>query len=160
MDWNQQFEENMKTWTESQQKVWDSYFETMQGLGKTQSQRAWESTLSMGEKMLKDMLNSQNQWLASWVDGLSSMSGVPAQMVDSARQYQELSAQWNKTQAELISNWFSMLKKFAPTTPAPAWADMSQNMFKAWQDSTQSIFDAQMQWMQAWMGQAQKPKDE
>jgi hypothetical protein len=33
-------------------------------------------------------------------------------------------------------------------------------MFKAWQDSTQSIFDAQMQWMQAWMGQAQKPKDE
>ena len=159
MDWNQQFEEYMKTWTENQQKAWDSYFETMQGLGKSQSQRAWESTLSMGEKMLKDMLTSQNQWLASWVEGLSTMSGVPAQMVDSARQFQELSSQWNKTQTELIGNWFSMLKKFAPTSPVPGW-DMSQNMFKAWQDSTQSIFDAQMQWMQAWMGQAQKPKDE
>jgi hypothetical protein len=93
MDWNQQFEEYMKTWTENQQKAWDSYFETMQGLGKSQSQRAWESTLSMGEKMLKDMLTSQNQWLASWVEGLSTMSGVPAQMVDSARQLQELSSQ-------------------------------------------------------------------
>ncbi|MFN2198381.1 MAG: hypothetical protein ACK2UW_19835 [Anaerolineales bacterium] len=160
MDWNQQFEENMKAWTETQQKAWDSYFETMEGLGKSQSQRAWESTLSMGEKMLKDMLITQNQWLASWVAGLSQMSGVPAPAVDSARQFQEMGAQWNKTQGELIGNWFTMLKKFAPAGPSSAWTDIPQNMYKVWQDSTQSIIDAQMKWMQAWMGQTQKTKDE
>lgn len=159
MDWNQQFEENMKTWTEAQQKAWGGYFEMLQGMGKSQSQRAWESTLDMGEKMLKDMLNTQNQWLASWVEGLSKISGMPAAAVDSARQFQEMSAQWNKTQGELLGNWFSMLKKFTPAGPT-TWTDLPQNMFKAWQDSTQNIIDAQMQWVQAWMGQAAKTKDE
>jgi hypothetical protein len=72
-----------------------------------------------------------------------------------------MSAQWNKTQGELLGNWFSMLKKFAPAGPTAAtWTDFPQNMFKLWQDSTQNIIDAQMQWMQAWMSQASKTKDE
>ena len=159
-NWNAQFEDMMKVWADTQKKVWDSYFDTVQGLGKSQSTRMWESTVSMGEEMLKDMLKTQMQGLTAWVDGLSKTEGVPAQMVESARQFQEMTARWNKTQTELIENWFGMIKKFAPSTPADSWTEMPQTMFKTWQDATQNIMDAQSKWMNSWMEQTGKKKDE
>jgi len=159
-DWNSQFEDMMKTWTETQKKVWDSYFDTMQGLNKSQSARMWESTLNMGEEMFKDMLKTQLQGLKAWVDGLSKMEGVPPQMVESAQQFQEMVSRWNKTQGELIENWFGMMKKFAPSTPADSWTEMPQAMFKTWQDATQSIMDAQTKWMNSWMEQTRKSNNE
>ncbi len=155
-NWNSQFDDMMKSWNDTQKKAWDSYFETMQGLNKSQTTRAWESTLAMGEQMLKDMLKAQSQGLAAWVDGLAKMEGVPPQMVESAKQYQQMVNQWNKTQADLMENWFAMMKKFAPANPADAWTGMPTNMFKTWQDSTQSIMDAQNKWMRSWMEQTGK----
>jgi hypothetical protein len=160
MNWTTQFEDMMKAWTDTQKKAWDSYFDTMQGLNKSQGTRMWESTLTMGEEMLKDMLKTQMQGLSAWVDGLAKMEGVPAQMVESARQFQEMSARWNKTQSELIENWFGMLKKFAPASPTEAWTEMPQTMFKTWQDTTQSVMDAQTNWMRSWMEQTRKSNDE
>ena len=132
MDWNAQFEDMMKAWTDTQKKVWDSYFDTIQSFGKSQSTRMWESALARGEEMLKDMLKTQMQGLAAWVDGLSEVEGVPPQMVESARQFQEMNSRWNRTQSELIENWFEMMKKFAPVSPAGSWAEMPQAMFKTW----------------------------
>lgn len=160
MDWNQQFDDAMKTWTDAQKRVWDSFFDSVGGLGKPQSARAWESALNTGESMLKEMFKTQNQMLASWVEGLSKMSGVPAQAVESARQFQEMGTRWNKTQAELIENWFSMLKKFAPAAPSDAWSEIPQKMLKTWQDTTQGIIDAQLKWMESWMDQARKSDNE
>ena len=88
------------------------------------------------------------------------MEGVPPQMIESANQFQEMAGRWNKTQAELIENWFGMMKKFAPSTPADSWMDMPQSMFKTWQDTTQSIMDAQTKWMNSWMEQTGKSDNE
>jgi len=156
MDWNTQFEDMMKAWTDTQKKVWDGYFETIQGLNKPASTRMWESTVSMGEDMFKDLLKTQLQGVTAWVDGLATMEGVPAQVVESARQFQEMTTRWNKTQTELIENWFGMMKKFTPSNPAEAWTEMPQAMFKPWQESFQTVMDAQVKWMNTWMQQAKK----
>ena len=160
MNWNQQVEDMMKTWTDTQEKVWNDFFNSVQGMSKSQSARMWESTLGVGEDMLTNMFKMQSEWLAAWVNGLAGMEGVPAQAVESARQFQEMATRWNKTQADLLKNWFGMLKKFAPTRPTDAWTEMPQNMFKSWQDTTESIMDAQVNWMRSWMGQARKKEDE
>jgi hypothetical protein len=160
MNWNTQYEDMMKTWTDSQKKVWEGYFETMQGLNKPQSARMWESTLTMGEDMFKELLKTQAQGMATWVEGLSKMEGVPPQAIESARQYQEMTERWNKTQAELLENWFAMMKKVTPAAnPAEAWTGMPQTMFKPWQDSVQTIMDAQSKWMNTWMEQAKKSNE-
>jgi len=156
MDWNTQFEHMMKTWTDTQKKMWDGYFETVQGMNKPASTRMWESTVSMGEDMFKDLLKTQLQGVTAWVDGLAKMDGVPAQVVESARQFQEMTARWNKTQTELIENWFGMMKKFTPSNPAEAWTEIPQTMFKPWQDAFETVMDAQMKWMNTWMQQAKK----
>lgn len=160
MDWTQQIEDMMKTWTATQQKVWDSFFDSVQNLGKSQSTRVWESTLSVGKDMWKNIFKTQSDWLAAWVEGLASMEGVPPQAVESARQFQEMTARWNSTQVELVENWFNMLKKNVPSQPTDAWTETPQNMFKTWQDTTQSIIDAQIKWTNAWMGQSRKPDHE
>ena len=153
MNWNTQFEEMMKNWTDTQKKMWGGYFDSMQGLSKPQATRMWESTVSMGEEMLKDFLKTQAQGVKAWVDELAKMEGVPPQVVEAAKQFQAMSDQWNKTQSELLENWIGMMKKFAPTNPADAWLELPQSMFKTWQESTQGIMDAQAKWMQSWMEQ-------
>jgi hypothetical protein len=160
MDWNQQAEDMMKTWMDTQQELWDNFFGAMQGLGKSQSARLWESTLSTGEELWKNFLKSQADWMASWVESLEGMESVPQQVVDSARQFQDMSNQWNKTQIGLIENWFAMMKNMVPVTPGDTWTDFPKYMLKSWQDTTQTIMDAQIEWMNSWMGKTGKAKDD
>ena len=49
----QPFEPTMQSWMETQKKMWDTFFETMQGFGKSQNAKAWEQTVSAGEEILK-----------------------------------------------------------------------------------------------------------
>ena len=49
MDWTKQAEDMLKTWTSSQQAMWDSWMKTMQGFGSNQPNDAWESPLRHGE---------------------------------------------------------------------------------------------------------------
>jgi hypothetical protein len=71
-----------------------------------------------------------------------------------------MTAQWNKTQVELLGNWFAFLRKMAPARPTDAWTELPQNMFKSWQETTNTIMDAQTKWMRTWMDQARKPGNE
>ena len=160
MNWNRQVEDTMKNWTDMQQKTWNTFFSSMEGLTKSQETRAWEATLSMGENLLKEMFKAQSDWMSAWVDGMAKMEGLPPQALESARQFQEMSAQWNKTQADLLGNWFNFLRKMAPARPADAWTEMPQSMFKTWQDTTTAIMDAQTKWLRTWVDQARKPSDE
>jgi hypothetical protein len=160
MDWSQQMEDMMKSWMDTQQELWDSYFNGMQGVGKSQATQLWESTLNTGEELWKNFFQSQADWISTWVHNLETMEGVPKQVVDSAQQFQEMSEQWNKTQIGLLQNWFSMLKNFIPASPGDVWADFPKSMLNSWQDTTQMIMDAQIKWMSSWMGKVEKKQDE
>jgi len=156
----QSFEDMMKTWTESQKKMWDSFFETMQGLGKSQSAQVWERTISMGEQAFKNTFKTQSEWIQNWVKEMSAMEGVPAQAQETAKQFQKMYEQWSETQARLWVAWFDMLKKFDPSKGIGAWSETSPSPFQAWQDSTQKVMETQIEWMRSWMGQVGKKSDE
>jgi hypothetical protein len=160
MDWSQQIEDMMKSWMDAQQGLWDSYFNGMQNVGKSQSAQIWESTISTGEELWKNFFKSQEDWISNWVQSLEAMDGVPKQVLDSAHRFQEMSQQWNKTQIGLIQNWFTMLKNFIPTSPGDVWSEFPKSMLNSWQDTTQMIMDAQMKWMNSWVGKTEETKDE
>lgn len=168
MDWSTQVENMMKTWMDTQKKAWDGFYSTMQtmqdmaipGVTKTPPVRMWETTLTTGQDLFKQFFKTQSEWLATWVESLANMQGVPAQAVESARQFQEMSARWNKTQSELVENWFAAMKKLVPSQPGDAWTEIPGAMFKTWQDTTKNIMDAQMKWLKTWTGAIGKPSDE
>lgn len=160
MNWNSQFDTMMKSWMDTQKQVWDSYTNSIQGVNQSQYKHAWESTLSMGEEMLRNILNTQQQGLTAWVDGLAKTDNVPGPIVESARQFQDMVSRWNKIQAEMVEKWFSMLKKFPPSVPGSDWTGMPETVLKNWRETAQGMMDAQSKWMNSWMEQRGKNDNE
>ncbi len=159
MNWTQQFEDMMKNWTDMQKKVWDNFFETMGGLGKSQSSKAWEHTVSVGEDALKNMFKTQAEWIGAWIEGLSAIEGMPEAALQAARQFQEMAKRWNTTQEELWANWFKMVKNFDPARMATGWSE-PPDLFKTFQETTQKIIETQTEWMRSWMGGIKKEPGE
>jgi hypothetical protein len=150
------FEEMMKNWMDNQKKLWDGFFDTVQGFEKPQSAQTWEHVVALSEETFKKSSQAQTDWVQMWVRSLTSVPGLPNQASESAKQFQEMYQRWNETQERLWSTWFAMLKGFDPSKGMGAWAGMSANPFQMWQESTRKMVDAQFEWMRMWMGQTRK----
>lgn len=152
----QPFEPTMQSWMETQKKMWDTFFETMQGFGKSQNAKAWEQTVSAGEEILKNTFKAQSEFIQTWVKSLTAVEGMPAQALDSAKQFQEMVQRWSETQERLWANWFDLLKKFDPSKVVGAWPETPASPFQMWQEASQKMMDTQLEWMRTWMGQTRK----
>ena len=64
MEWAKQSEEMLKTWTETQKKVWDDCLKAMQGFGKSPSTEVWEKTVDTWNQTIQKVLDAQLEWSA------------------------------------------------------------------------------------------------
>lgn len=150
MDWTKQSEEMMKAWTDTQKKMWDNWLDMVQkGTGQSQAGEIWQKTIEMWEKTVKSSLDAQTEWTRTWVESLSGTEGVSDEVVEWAKQAQDMSKRWSETQQQLWQGWFDMVKKADASKMAGAWGEESQNAFKTWQESAQKMMDAQKQWASA-----------
>lgn len=160
MDWSDQMQDMMKTWMNTQRRMWDGFFDTMQGAGQSQFSRVWEQTLDVGEKAMQNTYKAQADWMQAWLEGLESVEGMPESGVEYAKQFQEMAQRWGESQQKLLANWFEMLRNLDPNRKPDSWESTVDKMFKAWQDTTQKIMDTQMEWMRSWAGAAKKEETE
>jgi hypothetical protein len=56
MDWIKQSEAMFKTWTDTQQKMWDTFSENVSGFGKSPGEKMWAQTVKAGEDLVKNSL--------------------------------------------------------------------------------------------------------
>lgn len=151
MDWAEQTEEMMKTWTETQKNMWDNWLEMVQqGTGQTQAAELWQKTIETWENTVKSSLDTQMEWINTWAEKLNQTEGVSDEMTEWTKQAQNMSKRWNETQQQLWQSWFDMVKKADPVKMAGAWGEESQKAFKAWQESAQKAMDSQMEWASMW----------
>jgi hypothetical protein len=153
MDWVKQNEAMFNAWTDTQQKMWETFSESVAGFGKSPSEKMWMQTIKAGEELVKNSLTTQAEWMNSWSENFKSMDGIPEQATQAVAQFQEMTERWTATQEELWSAWFEMLKKLDPSQIAGSWTEMPRNPFQVWQDSTKMVMDAQMEWAKTWMNQ-------
>ena len=153
MDWTKQSEEMFKAWSDSQTKMWDSFVDSVSGLGKSPSQKMWEQAISNGEEMIKNALEAQTEWLKAWATNLEDLEGMPEQAKGALAQFKETAQRWTDTQGKLWGAWFELLAKFDPTKAGGLWGESTQNPFKVWQDMAKQAMDAQMDWMKTWADQ-------
>ncbi len=146
----------MKSWADAQKKMWDGFFESMPGPEKAPTAQAWEQMASMGEQTYKKSLQAQTDWIQSWISSISSAQGTPPQVLESAKQFQQMYEHWCDTQDRVWTNWFNMLKSFDPTRGTTAWTSMPSNPYQNWQENARKMIDTQFEWMQSWMGPARK----
>lgn len=165
MDWTKQANDMLKTFTSTQQKVWESWVSSMQLAATPQSPEAWQKTVETWRGTVKYALEQQLELTRLWAEsvaaasvnapsmpmmpGMPSMPGVPTTPVEWTRQMLEMTRTWTETQVRFSENWFEMLKKAEPSMMTQAW-DMgqAQKVMATWQDAAQKAVEAQTQFSQ------------
>jgi hypothetical protein len=165
MDWTKQANDMLKTYTSTQQKVWETWVSSMQLATTPQSPEVWQKTVDTWRGTVKYALEQQLELTRLWAEsvatssvnmpsmpsmpgmtGMPMMPGVPATAVEWTRQMLDMTRTWTETQVRFSENWFEMLKKTEPGTLAQGW-DMSQaqKIMSTWQDAAQKAVEAQTQ---------------
>lgn len=172
MDWTTQANDMLKTFTSTQQKVWESWVSSMQTATTPQSPEAWQKTVDTWRGTVKYALEQQLELTRLWAEsvaaasvnapampnmmpgmpsmpmmpGMPSMPGMSTNPVDMTRQILEMTRTWTETQVRFSENWFDMLKKAEPSMIAQNW-DMgqAQKVMSTWQDAAQRAVEAQTQ---------------
>ncbi|GAB4444821.1 MAG: hypothetical protein OHK0015_46560 [Chloroflexi bacterium OHK40] len=157
MDWSKQANEMIKTWTGTQQKVWETWVSSMQLMASPQSPEAWQKTVETWRGTVRQALESQLELTRLWAEGVASAAvsmpsvpGLPATtapstaMVEWTRQMLEMTRSWTETQVRFSENWFDLLKKAEPAALAQGW-DMgqAQRIMATWQEAAQKAVEAQ-----------------
>jgi hypothetical protein len=160
MDWTKQANDMIKTWTGTQQKVWDAWLNSMQLAATPQTPESWQKMIETWRGTVKQALESQLQLTQMWAEGvaaasvnvpsvpgmpaLPSVPGVPGSAVEWTRQVLELTRSMTDTQVRFSENWFDLLKKADPSALAQTWdISQAQKIMSTWQDAAQKAIDAQ-----------------
>ncbi|NTU84104.1 MAG: hypothetical protein HGA45_32840 [Chloroflexales bacterium] len=165
MDWTKQANDMLKTFTSTQQKVWESWVSSMQLISTPQSPEAWQKTVDTWRGTVKYALEQQLELTRLWAEsvatssvnmpnipgipGMPALPGVPATAVEWTRQLLDVTRTWTDTQVRFSENWFELLKKAEPSTLALNWdPTQAQKIMSTWQDAAQKAVEAQTQFSQ------------
>jgi hypothetical protein len=157
----------IKTWTTTQQKVWDAWLSSAQLATTTpQSPESWQKVVETWRGTVKQALESQLQLTQLWAEGVAAASvslpslpslpglpslpslpgvpGVPTTPIEWTRQVLEMTRTWTDTQVRFSENWFDVLKKIDPTALSQNWDPaQAQKIVSSWQDAAQKAIEAQ-----------------
>jgi hypothetical protein len=159
MDWQKQANEMIKTWTGTQQKVWETWVSSMQLMNTPTSPEAWQKTVETWRGTVKQALESQVELTRLWAEGVAAsavsmptpaipgMAAVPgatAGTVEWTRQMLEMTRAWTETQVRFSETWFDLLKKAEPGALMQTWdVGQAQKIMTTWQDAAQKAVEAQ-----------------
>lgn len=163
MDWSKQANDMIKTWTGTQQKVWDAWLNSAQLATAPQSAESWQKVVETWRGTVKQALESQLQLTQLWAEGVAatsvslpsvpglpslpnmpSLPGVPTTPVEMTRQILEMTRSWTDTQVRFSENWFDVLKKVDPMSLSQSWDPaQAQKIVTSWQDAAQKAIEAQ-----------------
>ncbi|MEI6181485.1 MAG: hypothetical protein WCP31_12070 [Chloroflexales bacterium] len=162
MDWTKQANDMLKTFTSTQQKVWESWVSSVQTSTTTPSTEAWQKTVDTWRGTVRYALEQQLELTRLWAEsvavssvnvpnlgvipGMPALPGVPATAVEWTRQLLDVTRTMTDTQVRFSENWFEMLKKAEPSTLALNWdPTQAQKILSVWQDAAQRAVEAQNQ---------------
>lgn len=159
MNWAKQTEEMFKTWTDTQQKMWDGWMKTLQQEpGQNQAAAIWQKTVATWEETVNNTLKAQQEWTKMWAESLNNQPNVPEELNAWVKQSQEMAKRWSDTQEKLWQNWFDLMKKTEMATMNENWDQEAKKAFAGWQTSAQEMMDAQMEWVKIWAPEEAKAK--
>ncbi|MCB0154420.1 MAG: hypothetical protein KDF65_06440 [Anaerolineae bacterium] len=157
MDWTKQTEEVVKSWTETQKKMWDSWLKTVQqGPEQFQVANVWQKTMETWEETVKNTMAAQGEWMQMWVDGFEKQKGMPEEATQWVKQAQTMNKQWTDIQQQMWDSWFELVKKADPAKMTESLDSEGKKAFAAWQESAEKVMEAQEKWANMWTAAVDK----
>ena len=149
MDWTKQAGEMAKLWTGTQQKVWENWLGTMQGMTAAPAADVWGKTIDTWHTTVQQTLNAQVELTRMWAESLNAIPGVtpPAGAADWSKSMLEVTRAWAETQGRFAENWFELIKKTDPALMSQTWSpEQAQKIIASWQDAARKAMEAQAEW--------------
>jgi hypothetical protein len=142
-----QAERAVKAWTDTQIKVWESWFDTIQASTTGRSgvwEQARKATIDSLEKSVVNTLDAQAELSHVLVESLQSIWSKAEDAADRARlaEIDAVTKQATQAQKQLWSSWFDVAKKLDTTQLASGW----EKALDAWQQAVRKALETQAQW--------------
>lgn len=150
-DWTKQAEDIVKTWTGSQQKIWEGWLEILRSTGSSPNSDVWEKTISTWQDSVKSALDAQVTWTKFWADSISSSAGSSKQVSEWSNQTLEITKRWTETQSQLWDTLFEAIKKTDPSLLGKNWTpEEVQKAVQSWQDASRKLLESQLEIVRLW----------
>jgi hypothetical protein len=157
MDWTKQTEEVVKSWTETQKKMWDNWLKTVQqGPEQFQVANVWQKTLETWEETVKNTMSAQAEWMKMWTDGFDQQQGIPEEAIQWVKQAQTMNKQWADIQQQMWQSWFELVKKVDPAKMSDSLDAEGKKAFAVWQETADKVMEAQEKWTGMWTAATEK----
>ncbi len=159
MDWNKQTEAMFKNWTDAQKKMWENWQEmAKQGPSLDQATQVWQKTIENWEETVKNTMEAQSAWTKNWSESLNT-DGLPEEVVNWAKQAQDMNKQFGDAQNQMWQGWFDLMKQTDFSKINSNWDGEGQQAFQQWQEMAKQVMEAQMQWVNMWMPKSGEASD-
>jgi hypothetical protein len=146
MEATKQAEDLFKTWTEAQTRMWNDWLKALQGVGQPQFSQVWERTVDAWDQSIQKTLDEQMDWTRRWSESFTTSKGTSKEMVDWAKQGQDMLIRWIETQKLLWTNWFGIVKKLDPSEMGGNWERQGPKFMQVLEETVRRTLDAQKEW--------------
>lgn len=153
VNWTEQAEEMIKSWTGVQRKMWEHWLGAMRS-ATTQSHTTdtWKQTVDVWSDSVRQALEAQIAWAQFWSESVRSMSGSNRQVVELSDQVLDVMKRWTEAQIRVAESWFETIKHANPASLAMSWSsEDAQRVVRDWQEASQRVLEAQMGWFRLWV---------
>jgi hypothetical protein len=141
-----------KNWAESQQKVWDGWFDAVRqyvAIEPTQPlQRHYDKSLATGEKIVKGIVGVQAEAVRNSFAALMTQPEGTQPLASWAKMGQQMCDNWETIQTRLWDLWFESLKSvrisYSRTEAEGSW----EALWEDWQAVIQGILKLQADFAQ------------
>jgi len=147
MDWTKQTEEMIKTWSDAQQKMWESWRGAMQGSESSRVTEGWEQAIAAWRTSVERALQAQVEWTQRWADTIASGANTPKEVADWSRQVLDVTQRWTEAQKSLWARYFETMERASPSAMSTTLSDEAQKVSQAWQEAIQKSVEAQQEWL-------------
>lgn len=155
MDWINQSEEMVRSWSRIQEEMWDRTLEAAKAAqsevaatGESDSPATRRVAEIWRESVLR-ALQAQVQWTRIWSERLAERAGTPPAVAESARRFHTMVETWTVAQSRLWKAWFDTVGRLDPkAASSTAWV----GLMKQWQEAATNALEAQSEWAKRWTG--------
>ncbi|MCC5858761.1 MAG: hypothetical protein JJT90_11440 [Ectothiorhodospiraceae bacterium] len=151
MNWQKDMERMVAGWTETQQRMWDSWMDsvrqfTQRGLPRDDWRQTYEQNLEAWERSVQQALEAQKTWAHKWSEAMGGAPDAPEAARAYSEQVQTMMQGWTESQRQLWSAWFESMRDMDPQRPSTAWEEESRQVMEAWQQAAERARETLDNW--------------
>lgn len=141
MDWLEKTQDMVKTWMDSQEKMWANWTDSLEA----PSAANWTKTVKTWESSFKNFIETQALWARMWMRNAATEANMEG-LDEFMKSAEGMTNTWVEAQQQLWSNWFAMLKNFDPADMTDKTKAEADKAMQAWQEGMNKMLQTQREW--------------